>query len=81
VFVLTARADCVASAIAEFLTAQGVTVNEVHCVGSATGGDIAKAKRTVLLSIIENFTKVWFYDDDARNIALANDLDCTAIKQ
>ena len=80
-FILTARANCVASAIAEFLAGQGVAVNAVHCVGSATGGDIAKAKRKVLLSIIENFTKVWFYDDDARNIEIANDLDLTAIKQ
>ena len=81
VFILTARANCVASAIAEFHAGQGVAVNAVHCVGSATGGDIAKAKRKVLLSIIENFTKVWFYDDDARNIEIANDLDLTAIKQ
>jgi hypothetical protein len=74
VFILTARADQASSAIAEFLQGFGVIAKEIHCVGSCKGGDIAKAKRKVLLSIIENFNKVWFFDDDARNIELARDL-------
>ena len=80
VFILTARTNCVASAIAEFLAIHGVVTSEVHCVGSSKGGDIAKAKRKVLLSIIENFDRVWFFDDDDRNIALASDLNCKAKK-
>ena len=79
VFILTARNDCVASAIAEFLALHNVTAKEILCVGGWSL-DIAKAKRKVLLSIIENFDKVWFFDDDARNIELASDLNCKAKK-
>ena len=79
VFILTARNDCVASAIAQFLALHGVVAREVHCVGGWSL-DIAKAKRKVLLSIIENFDKVWFFDDDARNIELAKDLKLKAKK-
>jgi hydroxymethylpyrimidine pyrophosphatase-like HAD family hydrolase len=80
VFILTARTNCVASAISEFLNIHGVTASEVHCVGSNNGGDIAKAKRKVLLSIIENFDRVWFFDDDDRNIELASNLPLKAKK-
>ena len=79
VFILTARNDCVALAIAEFLNGFGITTKQIHCVGGWSL-DIAKAKRKVLLSIIENFDKVWFFDDDARNIELAKDLKLKAKK-
>lgn len=79
VFILTARNDCVASAIAEFLSLHNVTAKQILCVGGWSL-DIAKAKRKVLLSIIENFDKVWFFDDDARNIELAKDLKLKAKK-
>ena len=79
VFILTARNDCVAAAIAEWLTDFKIDAKEVHCVGGWSL-DIAKAKRKVLLSIIENFDKVWFFDDDARNIELAKELNCKAKK-
>jgi len=79
VFILTARNDCVASAIAEFLALHNVVAKQIHCVGGWSL-DIAKAKRKVLLSIIENFDKVWFFDDDARNIELAKELDLKAKK-
>ena len=79
VFILTARNDCVSSAIAEWLTDFGIVAREVHCVGEK-GTDIAKAKRQVLLAIIENFDKVWFFDDDARNIELAQELNLKAKK-
>ena len=79
VFILTARNDCVASAIAQWLDGFGIVAREVHCVGEK-GTDIAKAKRQVLLAIIENFDKVWFFDDDVRNIELASDLNCKAKK-
>jgi hypothetical protein len=79
VFILTARNDCVASAIAEWLVDFGIVAREVHCVGEK-GTDIAKAKRMILLAIIENFDKVWFFDDDARNIELAQDLNLKAKK-
>ena len=79
VFILTARTDCVASAISEWFTDFGIVAKEVHCVGEK-GMDIAKAKRMVLLSIIENFDKVWFFDDDDKNIELASDLPLKAKK-
>ena len=80
VFILTARGDSASSAIAQWLVDFGIIAKEVHCVGSDNGGDIAKAKRKVLLSVIENFDKVWFFDDDARNIKLASDLPLKAKK-
>ena len=80
VFILTARADCVSSPIAEFLAGFGIVAKEIHCVGSSNGGDVAQAKRKVLLSIIESFDKVWFFDDDARNIEIASDLPLKAKK-
>jgi len=79
VFILTARNDCVSSAIAEWLTDFGIVAREVHCVGEKDT-DIAKAKRQILLAIIENFDKVWFFDDDARNIELAQELNLKAKK-
>ena len=79
VFILSARNDCVSSAIAEWLTDFGIVAREVHCVGEE-GSDIAKAKRQVLLAIIENFDKGWCFDDDARNIELAEGLDLKARK-
>ena len=80
VFILTARANQASSAIAEWLKGFGVVAKEIHCVGSSKGGDIAKAKRKVLLSVIENFDQVWFFDDDDRNIELAKDLPLKAKK-
>ena len=80
VFVLTARNDCVSEAIAEFMSYDGIVANEIHCVGSNANVNVAKAKRRVLLSIIENHDLVYFYDDDERNIELANELDCRVKK-
>ena len=80
VFVLTARNNCVSEAIAEFMLYDGIVANEIHCVGSNANVNVAKAKRRVLLSIIENHDLVYFYDDDEKNIELASELDCRAKK-
>ena len=80
VFVLTARNDCVSEAIAEFMSYDGIVANEIHCVGSNANVNVAKAKRKVLLSIIENHDVVYFYDDDEKNIELASELDLKAKK-
>jgi len=80
VFILTARNDCVSSAIAEWLLKFGIKANEVHCVGTDAHMNIAKAKRRVLMSIIENHDLVYFFDDDEANIELASELDCRAKK-
>ena len=76
VFVLPARNDCVSDAIAEFLSYDGIEANAIHCVGTDAHMNIAKAKRRVLLSIIENHDVVYFFDDDEANIELASSLDC-----
>jgi len=80
VFVLTARNDCISRAIAEFLNRFGIEANAIHCVGSNANVNVAKAKRKVLLSIIENHDVVYFFDDDEANIELASELDCRAVK-
>ena len=80
VFVLTARNDCISRAIAEFLNRFGIEANAIHCVGSNANVNVAKAKRKVLLSIIENHDVVYFFDDDEANIELASELDCRARK-
>jgi hypothetical protein len=80
VFILTARSDCVENAISEFLLRFGIEAKAIHCVGINADVDVAKAKRTVLLSIIENHQIVYFFDDDERNIELASELDCRARK-
>ncbi len=80
VFVLTARNDCVADAIAEFLSYDGIVASAIHCVGENANVNVAKAKRRVLLSIIENYDTVYFYDDDEANIELAKELDLKAKK-
>jgi len=80
VFILTARNECIANAIAEFLNRFEIEANEIHCVGSNAKVNVAKAKRKVLLSIIENHDVVYFFDDDEANIELASELDCRARK-
>jgi phosphoserine phosphatase len=80
VFVLTARNDCVADAIDEFLSYDGIKATAIHCVGENVNVDVAKAKRKVLMGIIENYDVVYFFDDDERNIELASDLDCRVKK-
>jgi len=80
VFILTARSDCIENAISEFLLRFGIKAKAIHCVGINADVDVAKAKRTVLLSIIENHQVVYFFDDDDRNIELAKKLDLKARK-
>jgi len=80
VFILTARNDCVSDAIAEWLLEFEIEANAIHCVGTDAHMNIAKAKRRVLLSIIENHDVVYFFDDDEANIELASELDCRARK-
>ena len=80
VFILTARSNCIENAISEFLLRIEIEAKAIHCVGINANVDVAKAKRTVLLSIIENHQIVYFFDDDEKNIELAKELDCRARK-
>ena len=76
VYVLTARNKVVTDAIAEFLGQFGIAAKTIFCVGRTPTTDIARAKRRVLMGIIENYDTTYFFDDDERNIELAKDLDC-----
>ena len=86
VFILTARNRRIANALAEFLNGFDIEATQIHCIGednpeqSNVGQNVAKAKRTVLLSIIENYDVIYFFDDDEKNIELASELDCRARK-
>ena len=73
VFVLTARADNVATTISDWLCGFGVKPVRVHCVGSDSEKvDIAAEKKRVLKVISETHDLVYFYDDDQHNIDLAS---------
>ena len=80
VFILTARSDSVANAIQQFLRTFGITAKAIHCVGKDAETDIPKAKRQVLLSIIENHDIVYFYDDDEANVEAAKEIGVKSYK-
>ena len=73
VFILSARPVEATEAINGFLQSIGIQAKRIICVGGKPV-DIAKAKRTVLMSIIENHEVVWFFDDDDKNIEQANSI-------
>lgn len=72
-FILTARSDSVAGAIQGFLNQFDIKATAVHCVGDS-GSDIARNKRKVLLTIMESYNKIYFYDDDAANVEAAQEI-------
>ena len=78
-FILTARCDSIANAIQEFLSLFGIKATAVHCVGDH-GSDIARSKRKVLLTIMESYDKIYFYDDDESNIEAAQEIGVKSYK-
>jgi hypothetical protein len=77
-YILTARNEAASNAIATFLARFNITAKMIHCVGKDSHTNIAKAKQTVLMTIIDNHDITYFYDDDEANIELASSLDCKA---
>ena len=77
-YILTARNEIASSAIAGFLARFNITAKMIHCVGKDSATNIAKAKQSVLMTIIDNHDITYFYDDDEANIELASSLDCRA---
>ena len=73
VFILSARPSEAVNPITEFLRSLNIEVKSVICVGGKPI-NIAKEKRTVLMSIIENHEVVYFFDDDKTNVQEANKL-------
>ena len=74
VFILSARPTEAVNPITEFLRSLNIEVKSVICVGGKPI-NIAKEKRTVLMTIIENHEVVYFFDDDKINIQEANKLE------
>ena len=74
VFILSARPSEAVNPITEFLRSLNIEVKSVICVGGKPI-NIAKEKRTVLMSIIENHDVVYFYDDDKTNVQEADKLE------
>ena len=74
VFILSARPTEAVNPITEFLRSLNIQVKSVICVGGKPI-NIAKEKRTVLMTIIENHEVVYFFDDDKINIQEANKLE------
>lgn len=73
VYVLTARADNVADAIADWLCGFDVKPVRVFGVGSDDKKvDIAAEKQKVLSTLKQIFDVVYFYDDDQQNVDLAD---------
>ena len=73
VYVLTARADNVADAIADWVCGFDVQPVRVFGVGSDSEKvDIPTEKQKVLRTLNQLFDVVYFYDDDQHNVDLAN---------
>jgi hypothetical protein len=73
VYVLTARADNVADAIADWLCGFDVKPVRVFGVGSDDKKvDIPSEKQKVLQTLNQLFDVVYFYDDDQHNVDLAD---------
>ena len=75
VYILTARSGDMADAIAKFLKMQGIEAKQIICVGDKdeTAG-IAKDKKKALRMIMMAYDKIYFYDDNKKNVELAQSL-------
>lgn len=72
VYVLTARSNACADAIGSFMELHGVKPKLVFCVGD-NNGKIEQEKRKILLTLLEGYDKLYFYDDHQGNIDSAPD--------
>lgn len=78
IFVLTARGIEAKNPIVRYLESQGVVLHQIYCVGSADGRiEIEKEKRKVLLTIMESYDRIYFYDDHKGIIDHVSDLPKT----
>lgn len=67
VYILTARGSAAQHAIDEFMELNGISCKEIICVGDS-GDQIEQEKRKAFMAIMENYDKVYFYDDHEGNI-------------
>jgi hypothetical protein len=67
VYILTARSETSVKAIKQFLLSKDIKPKFVFCVGD-TKGSVQEEKRKVLESLIQDYDKIYFYDDNKGNI-------------
>jgi len=67
VYILTARSEDSVKAIKQFLLSKDIKPKFVFCVGD-NEGSVQEEKRKVLESVIQNYDKIYFYDDNKGNI-------------
>lgn len=79
VYILTARNNKAQNPIVEYIRLHGINAKEVYCVGGSSVS-IEKAKRKVLMTIMENYDKVYFYDDHDKNVEEAKRVGVKAYK-
>lgn len=79
VYILTARGSKARNAIADFLNCNGIHAKEIYCVGDKKTA-IELEKRIVLVAIMENYDKVFFYDDHAGNVEEAEKIGVKSYK-
>ena len=72
VYILTAREDDSADAIQEFLWSYGVKCKTIHCVGGTKDG-IPKKKADVIMMLLQEYDKLYFWDDSENNISAIPD--------
>lgn len=78
VFVITARGLKARNPIVRYLESQGVVLHEIYCVGSDTGKvNIEQEKRKILLTIMESFDRIYFYEDNIKILNHISDLEKT----
>jgi|TARA_R110000744_G_scaffold10135_4_gene31785 FMN phosphatase YigB (HAD superfamily) len=75
VYILTARGNDVADAISKFLFVHKIKAKQIICLGdNDEGSSIAESKRVVLHTIMQSYDKIYFYDDNEKNIELAKEV-------
>jgi hypothetical protein len=72
VYILTARSSVCADAIEAFLALHGIKPKFVFCVGDHRKA-IEEEKRNVLLTLLQGYDRLYFYDDYENNINSAPD--------
>lgn len=77
VYILTARSNIVADSIYKFLSEKNIYAKEIICVGDSDKS-IEEEKRKVLMTIMEKYDKVYFYDDHIGNVEEAKKIGIKA---
>lgn len=75
VYILTARSNDVADAISKFLHVHKIKAKQIICLGDKNNNNsIADSKRTSLYTIMQSYDKIYFYDDNKKNVEVADRL-------